>query len=331
MTDLAQSLPAGPVVASWLTPEDRRELDALGGVPTPVQRAILDRARRFGVHWVVAPSDSGASTAVRWASRMSGAAVPIEVWPAAQAERGPAAGAAGLKRDVVVVSSRPPGDWASDVESLSIWWPFPREVRRLRIYGPFRDDIRPDRDRLRARLHQWLFEERRVSRVLLRASDDLADLLPAMLPSEGTPIGGGEHTSVWHRWQSESPPWRADDAVLVDDRLSVVGYFEALARTGPRVGPYGSVTVVVSGPEGLLHAAALGAQLEHMPARFDQPPEVARAALLAAIAEWWAQWQGDAEAVALELVTRFGLNRGNARALAFWFRDVHQKDQSHVG
>ena len=292
---------ASAVVKSWMNASDREELRQLGDVLSLAQRAILT-ARMAGRPIALAASyGTGCRTALRWAEGIRKTTDAVSP-PSGSGDSGVPA---TMSSDILLLRGLPDlRQVPSHIPEAARFHVHTTDPGNVRIYAPWRDVTSPDPDYVRARVMSWLSERRALDRTVVLYGAD-TDSLPVDANLAPLAISG---------WPQEMP--RRCDLVLWNPPMRPDEWLRACAATGDFAkGGAGCTILVDSTPQLCLATALKWLLVEGSPPTdgHDRASVVqAWQSLSEFVRERDVRCRFRGESVVLELVTRLGLNRGNA-------------------
>lgn len=292
---------AAPVVKSWLSSQDREELRHLGDELSLAQRTILT-ARKAGKPLLLAAAPgTGCRTALRWAAGVRSDVAPDRLNP----PNLPESVSDTLGDGVILQRSLPNISFVpSDLPPAARFHTHTTDLRNIRLFAPWRDEISPDPERVRLRLATWLAERRSEEPVLVLYGEDVD---PSLLPK-------GSREVSFVAWPAQVP--RGKDLILWNPPMCPSDWLSACAATGDFAAGGSGCTILVDSPQQMIRAAALKWLFVLAPRRVegDDRAAVTRAwdSLVEVVRDWDAACRFRGESAVLELVTRLGVNRGNA-------------------
>lgn len=292
---------ASPVVKSWLRASDREELRRLGDVLSLAQRTILS-ARMAGRPVVLAASHgTGCRTALRWADGIG----QDRHGTSLATERGQAPTSEPASCDILLQRGVPDArQVAADVPEAARFHVHTADLRNVRIYAPWRDHTAPDPEVVRARARTWLTERRAIEPTVVLYGAE----------SESPPFRETVEPFAMFAWPQTMP--RGCDLVLWNPPMQPGEWLRACAATGDfAAGGAGCTILVDSTPQLCLAVALKWLLLEGLqPSKGNDRANVTHAwhSLSDFVRERERRCRFGGESAVLELVTRLGLNRGNA-------------------
>jgi len=292
---------ASPVIKSWMRASDREELRQLGDVLSLAQRTILS-ARMAGRPVVLAASHgTGCRTAIRWADGIGQGMDGKPMAPGLD----PAPASAPSSCDILLQRGVPDArQIPADIPEAARFHVHTTDLRNVRIYAPWRDVTSPDPEYVRTRVKAWLAERRAIEPVVVLYGDAI-ESLPSCETYAPFTISG---------WPQHMP--RGCDLVLWNPPMQPGEWLRACAATGDfAAGGAGCTILVDSTPQLCLATALKWLLLEGSPPlEGDDRAAVAHAwhSLSDFVRDRDRRCKFGGESAVLELVTRLGLNRGNA-------------------
>jgi len=292
---------ASAVVKSWMHASDREELRQLGDVLSLAQRAILT-ARMAGRPIALAASyGTGCRTALRWAEGIRKTADAVSLPPGSE----DSGSLATTSSDILLLRGLPDlRQVPAHIPEAARFHVHTTDPGNVRLYAPWRDVTSPDPDSVRARVRAWLSERRAHERTVVLYGAD-SDSLPVEATLAPIAVSG---------WPQDIP--RRCDLVLWNPPMQPDEWLRACAATGDFAKGGAGCTILVDSTPQLCLATALKWLLvegSHPTDGHDRASVVqAWQSLSEFVRERDVRCRFRGESVVLELVTRLGLNRGNA-------------------